>query len=569
MKHFFILFIGILYGACVNNYAADGDNTAMEKTDQWPSTFINSQGQRYLLVASGTFMMGVEPAQFKDQSPQHSVTVSSFYMGAFEVTKGQFRQFAEEVGIVDRYPELTAKHDDPEMARLFAQTPNDYYPVFAIDWFGAEHYAQWLSKKEGRQYRLPTEAEWEYACRAGTTTMRWWGDKWFVGMALVRESNFGRTPYGSYFLPGTAPANPWGFYEILGNSSEWVSDWFGPYGKEPVNDPAGPAQGKAKIIRGGWLGSNEDIVHSGFRIAYEANKARSGIRLVCVPNQGPVPSAPILPSEPPVDPAPTTEVVRVELSPSVNLELVRLPAGHFHMGTPAEEFGHGRLEQPLTKVTISYSYLIGRYEVTQSQYELVMGNNPSRYVGGNHPVESVPFFDAVKFCEQLTTRERAAGRLSNYEIYRLPTEPEWEYACRAGTRTAYSFGDNPALLSWYGWCDRLGGTHPVGEKRPNPWGIYDMHGNVQEWCWGVPVPLPGGELVDPLRQPGLLYKTNPHIWDVGGPERMVRGGGWCFAVHACRSAMRQGFDLRQGRPFIGFRLVRAPTSIETDRIRDP
>ena len=161
-------------------------------------------------------------------------------------------------------------------------------------------------------------------------------------------------------------------------------------------------------------------------------------------------------------------------------------------------------------------------------------------------------------------------RVGEDEVYRLPTEPEWEYACRAGTQTAYSFGDDVSILPYYGWCDVVGGTHPVGEKRPNPWGIYDLHGNVQEWCWGSPHPLIGGDHIDPMRRPGWISKTvvRPERWESLGQERVIRGGGWCFAPHACRSGMRQGFHHAGTYDFVGFRLVRTPATIDVSPVPD-
>ena len=562
MRHFISVVMIYLVSCVINGYAVAGDTTAIPAPEPWPTTFINTQGQRYVFIPGGTFQMGPVEAQRENEHPRHTVQLTSYYLSSFEVTKGQFRAFASKVAGYDHYPELDPNGPGYEQNNSYQYAPGDQFPLFAIDWHAATRYAQWLSEKEGRHYRLPTEAEWEYACRAGTETLRWWGDTWHVGMALVRETNYERTPYRSYVIPGTAPANPWGFYEILGNAAEWTNDWYGPYLEAASENPAGPTQGRGKIIRGGSVEWMERVVTSYLRSPYEPQAQKAGIRLVCIPNQGPVPTAPVVPPEPPADPTPTTEVMTVALSPAINLALVRVPAGHFQMGSHADEFGHGRLEEPQTQVTISYSYLIGRYEVTQAQYELVMGTNPSCYRHPQHPVEMTPFWDAVKYCEQLTKREREMNRLDLDEVYRLPTEPEWEYACRAGTKTSYSFGDDVDFLSYYGWCDMLVGTHPVGEKRPNPWGIYDMHGNVQEWCWGVPVPLPGGELVDPLRRPGLFYKKNSEQWDALGPERVVRGGGWCFAPHACRSGIRQGFDLREKYNFIGFRVVRAPSHID-------
>ena len=147
---------------------------------------------------------------------------------------------------------------------------------------------------------------------------------------------------------------------------------------------------------------------------------------------------------------------------------------------------------------------MGKYEVTQGEYLAVMGSNPSCFQPSdgrhpNRPVEQVSWYDATNYCGQLTQRERAAGRIATNSVYRLPTEAEWEYACRAWTSTRFSYGDDPGYTNltnyaWYG--DNSGGTtHPVGQKLPNPWGLYDMHGNVWEWCqdWyrrSIPAGLP-------------------------------------------------------------------------------
>jgi formylglycine-generating enzyme required for sulfatase activity len=134
---------------------------------------------------------------------------------------------------------------------------------------------------------------------------------------------------------------------------------------------------------------------------------------------------------------------------------------------------------------------MGVHEVTQAQYEQVMGVNPSQFKGANNPVETVRWEDAVGFCRNLSElpAEKAAGR-----VYRLPTEAEWEYACRAGTTTNYSFGYNDSDLGLYAWyaVNSGGRTHPVGGKKPNSWGLYDMHGNVWEWCQDRFAPYPSG-----------------------------------------------------------------------------
>jgi len=166
----------------------------------------------------------------------------------------------------------------------------------------------------------------------------------------------------------------------------------------------------------------------------------------------------------------------LDLGNKVTMKLVLIPAGKFMMGSPKEEKDRFDNEGPQREVTLTKPFYMGVYEVTQAQYEAVMGANPSRYKGPTNPVESVSWDEAAEFSKKLSEK---AGR-----AVRLPTEAEWEYACRAGTQTAFSFGDDPLALGDYAWHGRNSGdtTHPVGQKKPNAWGLFDMLGNVQEWC---------------------------------------------------------------------------------------
>ena len=242
-----------------------------------------------------------------------------------------------------------------------------------------------------------------------------------------------------------------------------------------------------------------------------------------------------------------------EITNSIGVKLVLIPKGTFMMGSPESE--KGRYENETQhEVTISKDYYLGVYEVTQAQYEKVMGKNLSYFQGakvGNEnadlPVENVSWDEAVKFCKKLSElpEEKKAGR-----VYRLPTEAEWEYACRAGSKTAYSFEDEEGLLPEHGWFNRNSSnrTHTVGLLEPNAWGLYDMHGNVWEWCSDWYGDYPKGAVSDP---------TGPK----DGSFRVRRGGGWYGEAAGCRSANRSGSSpsLRSGN--LGFRVALSPSGI--------
>ncbi|MFM7278160.1 MAG: SUMF1/EgtB/PvdO family nonheme iron enzyme [Microcystis aeruginosa] len=227
--------------------------------------------------------------------------------------------------------------------------------------------------------------------------------------------------------------------------------------------------------------------------------------------------------------------------PNFNLEMVDIPAGKFNMGSNEYED-----EKPIHQVIVP-AFQIGKYPVTQAQYEAVMGNNPSRFSGNTqNPVESVTWFNAQAFCEKLS---QLTGK-----NYRLPTETEWEYACRAGTESLFSFGDDKDKLGDYAWFDGNSNntTHPVGEKQPNPWGIYDMHGNVWEWCADQHhenyVNKP-----DNIRENGSLAWRDNNITNKSSIIR--RGGSWCRDPLVCSSAYRGRSVAEICNHDIGFRVV--------------
>jgi formylglycine-generating enzyme required for sulfatase activity len=196
-------------------------------------------------------------------------------------------------------------------------------------------------------------------------------------------------------------------------------------------------------------------------------------------------------------------------------------------------------------VTLTHDYWLGKYEVTQGEYSSVMGKNPSHFPGDPaRPVEKLNFADAVAYCAAITRREIDGGRLLPGYSYRLPTEAEWEYACRAGTTNLFSFGDNASDADQFAWTleNSDATTHPVGQKKPNPWGLYDMHGNVWEWCSDWFEPYPAKDLQDPVGPGASKFKV-------------FRGGGWNHAVEYARSANRFMMAPVTGIYFVGFRLA--------------
>jgi formylglycine-generating enzyme required for sulfatase activity len=225
--------------------------------------------------------------------------------------------------------------------------------------------------------------------------------------------------------------------------------------------------------------------------------------------------------------------------PDPALGMVLIDPGTFLMGTTAS----GVLERPVHQVTLTWPFWIARHEVTQAEYAARTGTNPSEFVGPNQPVEKVSWEQAIAYCDALTAAEVAAGRVPAGYEYRLPTEAEWEYCCRAGTTTEYSFGASitPADANYGTYVRR---TTDVGTYPANPWGLHDMHGNVWEWCMDANAPYTADPVADPF------VRT--------GPVRIIRGGSWVTVPISCRSATRNYLNPDFDSNSIGFRLVLGP-----------
>jgi formylglycine-generating enzyme required for sulfatase activity len=234
------------------------------------------------------------------------------------------------------------------------------------------------------------------------------------------------------------------------------------------------------------------------------------------------------------------------LGNGVSMRLVLIPAGEFTMGSPKTEAGRQPNEGPQHKVTIARPFYMGITEVTQAQWRAVMNTQPWKHMGygkagDDHPASYVNWHEATAFC---VTLSKKTGK-----TVRLPTEAEWEYACRARTTTAYSFGDDAAELGEFGWYRRNAYLkeekfpHPVGGKKPNAWGLHDMHGNVYEWC--------SDPYTDSYREPGADAPKEEEARKL----RVIRSGSWVVVPQECRSASRVGIDPTGSASDAGFRVV--------------
>jgi formylglycine-generating enzyme required for sulfatase activity len=254
------------------------------------------------------------------------------------------------------------------------------------------------------------------------------------------------------------------------------------------------------------------------------------------------------PKDKPAEPDPA-QVVLLKLFHDEFLHITpgkgKFPA-EFTMG----EDGGQPAAAPAHKVKFAQEFYIARYEVPQNLWEAVMGSNPSRWKGKRNSVELLSFDEAVEFCEKATRLMRAAKLITEKQVIRLPSEAEWEYVARAGTTTQYSFGDyDEAQLKAHAWYtgNAAGNDPPVGAKKPNPWGLYDIHGYLWEWC------------SDTWHDDYKEAPTDGSAWTKGGDDkrRVARSGSWKDKADKLTSAYRQGFDRKTRDDAVGLRCVLA------------
>ena len=522
-----------------------------------------------VLIPAGKFMMGspVTEKGLINNKKQHEVTITNpYYMGKYEVTQEQWES------VMDKNP----------CSRKGAKLP-----VTDVSWEDCQVFIKELNSRTNGGYRLPTEAEWEYACRAGTTTVYSFGDSLTIGDANIEDA--GIKIVGSY------KPNAFGLYDMHGNVWEWCEDWYGDYPDGAVTDPKGPATGENRVLRGGPF-MKKSVAPSSHRasdLPAERNQYRNGFRLARTADlkaedslKGPkLETAAVKPATINLLVAPFSIAKAEEIQKSVAkslqkaveekfnigngviLDMVLIPAGKFLMGSPESEMDRF-YDETQHEVTLTKPYYIGKYEVTQEQWEAVMRNKPIISTNeARFPVTSVSWEDCQEFIKKLNAKTEGN--------YRLPTEAEWEYACRAGTTTAYSFGaeiepqwdpflEDTKKANYYEPIDYdpekydpspedleiinaslIGYTMEVGSYSQNAFGLYDMHGNVWEWC---------SDRYGDFLTRGV---TDPESSGTG-EDRVLRGGSFDSDVLETRSSFRgiKSPTYRDGS--VGFRLAKTP-----------
>ena len=535
-------------------------------------------------IPAGRFAMGSQAGD-RDAMPVHEVRFGDdFYLGRTEVTVRQFRAFAEatghktdaeQVGWANTCPQpgLHPNERGLDWRRPGFELREDQ-PVVVVSWNDAMAFCRWLSVQTGRNVRLPTEAEWEYAARAGRqndATDRGAEAAWYEGNAS-----------DCAHAVGTKSPNAWGLCDMQGNAWEWCLDVWrpdyraaAPEGRAEAYDPVVPQVVWRYVLRGGsWFTPVRQLSVS-YRARYLNHFSRPdiGFRIVLAPAgdspysvggagvtlrgwpgigqaRGPAPTDH-------TDPATGHTIVTIH---GCRFVFARVPAGEFLMG------GTDGIEKPVHKVRIGYDFEMGTTEVTVGQFrafiqatgyptdgqkvgvswsrgpdtdwqseEAVDWCQATRDQSDDHPAIFISWYDAMAFCHWLSTE-------TGQEI-RLPSEAEWEYACRAGSEGLYA-GDL-AAMGWYQYnaCER---THPVAQKQPNAWGLYDMHGNVWEWCLDFFQP----------NYDGVPTDGRPR-WEVPRASDVVsRGGSFRNPPGWLASGCRMGTFPDASHDNNGFRLVR-------------
>ncbi len=526
---------------------------------------------RFRWIPSGGFTMG-SPATERDRVEDetlHNVRLSEgFWLLETPVTQELWRAVYEA-------EKLKPTFEGPKR------------PVENVSWFDCVEFVDYLNRNSkaprGFKFALPTEAQWEYASRAG-------GDGPYSGAYDLNEIAWRNESWfdGSTHDVGDKAPNAWNLYDMSGNVWEWCRDYYGDYPAGLTYDPTGPEEGTARVARGGAWYFRDGFCRSAYRrrLTPERQGADIGFRLALVPTEeaaddktrttrsideifveifGPE-------KKPPFKSVPREKSDNSNFfgandweesdfrSPGtwrglniygVEYRFRWLPSGGFTMAAPSPK--GDRLEDEVEhKVTLTKGFWMMETPITQRLWRAVTGKEPSLFHGDDLPVDSITWDDASRFAEKLN----ALGLAPVGYRFALPTEAQWEYASRAGREGRFSGSEKIGEMGWY--ANNSGGrTREVAVKRPNHWGLYDMNGNVWEWCsdWYGPYDLK--QTVDPQ-----------------GPKegffRVMRGGAWSSHYGDCRSIRRGAQTPNFGHNKNGARLVLTPIVAttrenETDR----
>jgi len=527
-----------------------------------PREVIDIKGIEYAFrwCPPGTFMMGSP----ESEEGQHQVTLTKgFWMLETQVTQEMWESVMGD----------NPSNSKEGLRGIGLRFVNPKFPVNKVAWSDCQNFVSKLNMLKvtpaGFKFSLPTEAQWEYACRAGTTTPFNFGSVWDVNLARDTagtkegtDGTKGPVHVGSY------PTNAWGLYDMHGNGSEFCMDVYGKYPEGPVTDPVGPTTGEAHVTRGHATSASRNYMHQVMPWDYH-----TGLRLVLVSDnqsQTKVEQPPIAPSVVEQQPAVQQPVTPPSVQPQISSPVIQgsegtytgerqvltikdveyafrwCPPGTFMMGSPESEGYFRKDNETQHRVTLTQGFWMQETQVTQEMWESVMGNNPSSFKASKRlPVENVSWNDCQKFIRQMNLLGVAP---SGYK-FSLPTEAQWEYACRAGTTSPFHFGSSllenngRTITIWANYNDYKKKTLEVSSFTKNAWGLYDMHGNVWEWCLDWYGTYPEDSVADPVGPPT-------------GSFRVRRGGGWRSTAGDCRSAYRSYRDPSdRGDYNDGFRLA--------------
>ena len=610
--------------------AADEPTLDTARSGAQQETLQNSIGMSLTLIPAGE----LSPQSGNASRPQNELKKrqipNSFFIGTCEVTNKQYYAVTR-----------SAQHRYKPANR----------PATKVNWTDAVAFCQRLSaiaaeQQLGHVYRLPTELEWEYACRAGTQTAFSFPGS---NVKLAAHGWFASNANGTAHAVGTRKANPWGLFDMHGNAWEWCADPF-QFTAAKNGNTSLPATDGLRVRRGGgWLSladhcrsdvrrglaADRTLADVGFRVVMSRSHTPADVATTGKPTQSPGDNRNSLTEIPPEPPAAAVQIASARavsppstagnittapdsrgttaptptLQPSRPLPAASKPASVKRLDPQARNPSPRKPQSTRPQTTAPQDYLINTigitmrriapgvwtatdpqrdvadsstndtqtlridqpfyvaiHEVTQEQFQRIMGTNPSRFRNSNHPVETVNWYAAESFCKKLSAldEEIAAGR-----SYRLPTEVEWEYSSRAAESRAPALPANQDWLKLNFWCANNSGeqefdaaqffqtapqhypdqllangckTHPVGQKRPNRWSLFDMQGNVWEWCSDVPSSHPNANRGE---------KTSVSA----APHRIIRGGSWYDVPALCQPASRTKLAPTEQYDNVGFRVV--------------